>query len=165
LRASAIRMLARREYSRAEISGRLGARAQSAEQLEAVLDQLAAEGLLSEARFAASLARRRSQRFGTARLAQELKQHRIDPSIAEPLLGAAHQSERERALAVWSTRFGAPAASLTEKARQYRFLTQRGFSGETVNWVLRASHAHAHGADRAESPGAARRNPRSDSPD
>ena len=158
-------MLARREYSRAEISGRLGARAQSAEQLEAVLDGLAAEGLLSEARFAASLARRRSERFGTARLAQELKQHRIDPAIADPLLGAAHESERERAFAVWAKRFGASAASLSEKARQYRFLAQRGFSGETVNWVLREARARPDGTERAESSGAGDPDPRADSPD
>ncbi len=158
-------MLARREHSRAEISRRLGARAQSAEQLEAVLDQLAAEGLLSEARFAASLARRRSQRFGAARLAQELKQHRIDASIADPLLGAAHESERERAFEVWTRRFGAPAASLSEKARQYRFLAQRGFSGETVNWVLREARARASAAVHAESAELADPDPQADAPD
>lgn len=158
-------MLARREYSRAEISARLGVRAQSAEQLEAVLDQLATEGLLSEARFAASLARRRSQRFGTARLAQELKQHRIDPAIADPLLGVAHESERERALAVWTKRFGAPATSLSEKARQYRFLTQRGFSGETVNWVLREARARPEGLENAGSAATADPDPRADPTD
>ncbi len=130
-------MLARREHSRTEILRRLAPLAESAAQVDAVLDKLEAQGLLSEARFAASLSRRRSERYGAARVAHELQQHRIDPSIAEPLLGGLRESERERALEVWSRRFGAKADTLAEKARQYRFLTRRGFSGDTVHWVLR----------------------------
>lgn len=139
-------MLARREHSRAEIGRRLGPRAESAEQLEAVLDALAGEGLLSDERFAASLARRRAERYGAARLAHELQQHGLDPSIAKPLVAEARASERERALEAWSKRFGTAAASLSEKARQYRFLAQRGFSAETVNWVLREAAARAPAA-------------------
>ena len=130
-------MLARREHSRAEILRRLTPLAESAEQVGAVLDKLEALGFLSEARFAASLSRRRSERYGAVRVAHELQQHRIDPSIAEPLLGGLRASERERALEVWSRRFGAKADTLAEKGRQYRFLTRRGFSGDMVHWVLR----------------------------
>lgn len=150
LREAVLRMLARREHSRAEIRRRLGPRAESAEQLDAVLDALAGEGLLSEERFAESLARRRAQRFGAARLAHEMQQHGLDPSIANPLIAEARTSERERAFQVWVKRFGKVATSLPEKARQYRFLAQRGFSGDTVNWVLREAAAR-HAVREGES--------------
>ena len=48
------------------------------------------------------------------------------------------ETELERARAVWQKKFGAPAASLTERARQARFLASRGFSGDVVRRVLQA---------------------------
>ncbi|MCL4747279.1 MAG: recombination regulator RecX [Burkholderiaceae bacterium] len=143
-------MLARREHSRADIATRLVPLSESPEQVDAILDKLAEQGFLSETRFAAGLARRRSERYGTARVAQELHQHGVDPSIAEPLLGKLRDSERERALRLWSRRFGVPPDTLSEKGRQYRFLVRRGFSAETVQWVFRhgaSTTACAQGPD------------------
>jgi regulatory protein len=45
-------MLARRDYARQELAGKLAPHAESAEQVQALLDDLTASGLLSDERYA-----------------------------------------------------------------------------------------------------------------
>jgi len=144
LKGRALRLLAQREHSRVELQRKLGPYAESAEQLAAVLAVLEEGGLLSSQRFAESLAHRRSERFGLRRIEQELGIHRLDASVTAPVLGRLRDTERERALGAWQKRFGALPVDAAERARQHRFLAQRGFTGESIAWVLR------HGADAAE---------------
>lgn len=101
-----------------------------------MLDELTAAKLLSGERFADSLVHRRAERFGTALIRQELRQHRLDDAIVAPRLAELKASEFERARAVWAKRYGAPPADATERARQMRFLSARGFSAEVVRRVV-----------------------------
>ncbi len=134
----ALRLLARREHSRFELHRKLAGHAQTAQELVGVLDQLEQRDLLSAERFAESVVHRRADRFGQRRIAQELQQHRVDDLIAAPLLEGLRASERERAMAVWRKRFDALPVDARERARQHRFLAQRGFGGDTIAWVFRA---------------------------
>lgn len=144
LRGRALRLLAQREHSRVELQRKLGPHAESAEQLDTVLRALEEGGFLSSRRFAESLAHRRAERFGLRRIEQELGLHRLDATVTAPVLGRLRDTERERALRAWQKRFGTVAADPAERARQHRFLAQRGFTGESIAWVLR------HGGDVAE---------------
>jgi regulatory protein len=137
LRGRALRLLTQREQSRQELGRKLAPHAESPEQLEAVIDRLQQEGWLSEERFAESLARRRSARFGLRRIEQELQSHRLDPQVSAPVLAALRATERERALDAWARRFGVVAQDPTERARQQRFLAQRGFTSDAIQWVIR----------------------------
>lgn len=108
--------------------------------VERLLDELAAGGLLSEARFVEGRIRTRAARHGNQRIAQELARHGLQPSA-----DAARElkaSEFARAREVWLRKFGdAAAASATDarsRARQIRFLVGRGFSAEVIRRVLRA---------------------------
>ena len=108
--------------------------------VERLLDELAAGGLLSEARFVEGRIRTRAARHGNQRIAQELARHGLQPSA-----DAARElkaSEFARAREVWLRKFGdAAAASATDarsRARQIRFLAGRGFSAEVIRRVLRA---------------------------
>lgn len=92
---------------------------------------------MSEERFAESLARRRSARFGLRRIEQELQTHRLDPMVSAPILETMRATERERALDAWMRRFGVAAQDPTERARQQRFLAQRGFTSDAIQWVIR----------------------------
>lgn len=92
---------------------------------------------MSEERFAESLARRRSARFGLRRIEQELQTHRLDPQVSAPILATLRTTERERALDAWMRRFGVVAQDPTERARQQRFLAQRGFTSDAIQWVIR----------------------------
>jgi regulatory protein len=50
---------------------------------------------------------------------------------------ALKATELERARAVWSRRFGAPADDPAGRAKQIRFLVGRGFAAEIVRRVVR----------------------------
>ena len=136
LRERALRYLARSEHSHAELARKLASHAESAEEIERLLDDLTGKQLLSDARYAEMRVTARGKRYGNARLAHELRTQGIDEdTVAEALTGNA--SEFVRALAVWQRKFGKPAADTGEQARQYNFLMRRGFSGDTIRRILR----------------------------
>lgn len=138
LRQRALRLLARREHSRAELARKLVPHAESAETLNAVLDELVARRLLSDERYVEMRLNARSARFGNARLAQELRTQGVHEELVDAALAGCND-ELTRARAVWRRKFG--DRPLTEdaagRAKQMRFLMSRGFSGETVRRVLR----------------------------
>lgn len=139
LKGRALAALARREHSRLELRRKLAPHAESAEQLDALLDELEAQRWLSNERFAEQLVNGRGARFGLQRIRQELTQHRVDADTVAPLLDTLKQTERQRALEVWKKKFGSLPRDLAERGRQQRFLLQRGFSGDTVAWVLKGA--------------------------
>ncbi|HMV00371.1 MAG TPA: recombination regulator RecX [Rhodocyclaceae bacterium] len=135
LRTHALRLLARRDYSRAELRTRLAPRAESAEQLESLLENLEASQLLSDHRYARQRVVSRSPRLGNARLRQELKASGVDEeAIAAALPEAGDEVERCRA--VWSRKFGVVPGGAEERARQQRFLQYRGFSADAIRRAL-----------------------------
>jgi regulatory protein len=133
----ALRLLTQREHSRLELARKLKAHAESPDALQTVLDALERRGLLSDQRFAESLAHRRSSRFGLRRIQQELQTHKLDASVSAPVIEALRGSERARAREAWLRRFGGPPQDATERARQHRFLAQRGFTSDAIGWVLK----------------------------
>ena len=138
LKARALRLLARREYSRAELERKLAAHADEPGALAQALDELSALGFINEERVAASLLHRRAPRLGAARVLQERKAKGLGAAALADAAAQLRETELERARAVWQKKFGAPAASLAERARQARFLASRGFSGDVVRRVLQA---------------------------
>jgi regulatory protein len=135
LLARALALLARREHSRLQLRRKLAPFAESAEELERLLDRLQQENLLSDARFAEGVARRRSERLGALRIAQELKQQGIEADLQRPILARLQQTEMARARALWQRRFGSVATDPAGRARQIRFLRQRGFAADIVQRI------------------------------
>lgn len=134
-------MLALRELSTLELRRKLlpvaADMGQGEAQVDALIAELQAKGWQSDDRFAQSLARRRSK-YGSARLAQELRQHGLDKNAAEQTLGAARDSDYARALDAWQKKFGGQQpTNAQERAKQMRFLAARGFGAEVVRRVLR----------------------------
>ncbi|UTH74495.1 recombination regulator RecX [Chromobacterium sp. IIBBL 290-4] len=139
LKARAAELLSRREYTRQELFRRLAPFADSEEQLETVLDELAAADWQSDGRFAQQFASSKGAKFGSRRLAQEMRQRGVDSeTIREALTG---QNDLASAREQWRKKFGRPPADAAEKAKQYRFLAQRGFPSDVIRQVL------ARGAD------------------
>ncbi|MDP3538257.1 MAG: recombination regulator RecX [Azonexus sp.] len=136
LRVSALRLLTRRDHSRAELKGKLAAKAESEEQLEAVLERLQSEHLLSDQRYASQRALARGRRYGDARLKQELRQSGVSD---EDILAALPEAgdEVQRCQVVWARKFGQLPQSPAERAKQMRFLQYRGFSGDAIRRVMR----------------------------
>ena len=92
---------------------------------------------LSGERFAQSLIHRRQQRYGNLRIAQELDAHGLSSDSTANLRQSLKDSELTRARAAWARKFQALPQDAAERAKQARFLTQRGFSGDAVRAVLR----------------------------
>lgn len=138
LRERAIRMLARREHARAELARKLAPYAESGDEVEALLDDLTARRLLSDARYVEARINARRARFGDARLAFELRTQGVGEELVDAAL-ATGDDELSRARLIWQRKFaGKPCAGdARERARQSRFLLSRGFSAETVRRVMR----------------------------
>lgn len=138
LRERALRLLARREHARAELARKLAPHAESAGELEALLDDLNARGLLSDERYVEMRMNARGARFGNTRLAYELRTQGVSEELVDAAL-AANDDELTRARQVWQRKYGeeSTAPDAAGRARQQRFLMSRGFSGETIRRVLR----------------------------
>ncbi|MDR0673948.1 MAG: recombination regulator RecX [Zoogloeaceae bacterium] len=136
LRAMALDLLARREYSRVVLERRLLPLAESVEALARLLDDLAARQQLSDARYARSRVNVRGRRYGDSRVARELRQDGLDNDAIAAAL-AEGEDELSRCQGVWQRKFAALPGTLTERARQQRFLRYRGFSAEAIRQVLR----------------------------
>jgi regulatory protein len=136
LKGKALRMLARREHSRAELAQKLADEG-TREDIQAVLDQLERSGLLSDARFAESFVSSRAARVGNARLRHDLRAKGIADDLIAAALPAEADSEIERARNVRRRKFDAPPADRADYARQARFLQQRGFAADIIRKVLK----------------------------
>lgn len=160
LTARALRLLAQREHSRLELERKLqrfvqpqGREAQEAdeadgpahtapdnappEDLAAVLDKLEAKGFIQPERVAQSVLYRRAPKLGSQRVLQELRQKGLDEAIVRQAAETLRDSEHQRAWAVWQRKFGQPAATPQERARQMRFLASRGFAMDVIGKVVR----------------------------
>lgn len=167
LRQRALRLLARRDYTRAELEKKLLAALRTpadsdAERdadafddngecadsgaIAALLDELVAQGFVADSRYAENRVRSRAGRYGDARLGNELRQRGVAADTVADAL-AAGGDEYSRALALWRRKFGRAPADAAERAKQMRHLASRGFSGETVRRVLRQSDNRAVDAD------------------
>ncbi|MDR3055370.1 MAG: recombination regulator RecX [Zoogloeaceae bacterium] len=135
LRAKAFAMLARREYSRATLAKKLSPLAESAEELQGLLDELVARQQLSDERYAEMRIRARGRRYGNQRLAHELRQDGVaDELIASRL--AQGEDETRRCLEVWQKKFAALPDNLADRVKQQRFLHYRGFAPSAIRQVL-----------------------------
>ena len=136
LKGRALRYLAGREHSRAELVRKLAPHEEEPGQIERVLDDLQAKDFISEARVVASVINRRAASLGGARLRQELQAKGIDPERVRAAVAELKDTELERAQAVWRKRFGEAATDTKQWARQVRFLMARGFSADVVRSVV-----------------------------
>jgi regulatory protein len=136
LRVQALKLLTRRDHSRAELRAKLAVEAETEDELDAVLDRLQSERLLSDQRFATQRVIAKARRFGDARLRQDLRQHGVgDADIVAALPEGGDESERCHA--VWARKFGSLPQNPAERGKQMRFLQYRGFSSEAIKQTMR----------------------------
>ena len=141
-RATALRLLARRDYSRSELAQRLRRRGVPADEIDAALDDFERLGYLSDVRYANALVSQRAGRLGARAIARDLHDKGIANEAAKDALAAlAPRDEVADATALWARRFGTPPADDREKARHVRFLVSRGYSASVAFKVLRAAGA------------------------
>jgi len=136
LKDRALRALARREHSRAELARKLAPHG-TAEEIDTLLTELQQSNLLSDARFAESLVRSRGARFGPAKLRHTLRARGVADELIATALASDDAGELAHAREVWRRKFAAPPVDRHDFARQARFLQGRGFSSETIRRLLK----------------------------
>jgi regulatory protein len=141
LKGRALRLLAGREHSRAELQRKLSAHETEPGELAKALDELEAKGFINEQRVLESVLHRRSARLGAARVRQELQAKGLDPQAVAEAVAGLQGSEEARAREVWRKRFGDLPRDAAERGKQMRFLLTRGFGTEVVRRVLRGAPA------------------------
>lgn len=139
LKGRALKLLAAREHSRAELERKLAAHEESPGQLARDLDELQSKGFISEERVVASVLHRRADRLGAGRVRQELMAKGISPEAVTEAVTALRETEVARARAVWQKKFGEPAVDAAGRAKQMRFLAARGFGAQAIQQVIRGA--------------------------
>lgn len=162
IKGRALRYLAQREHSRAELERKLrralsrrepgddgggggipidndvdAAEPPLAQQIAAALDELTAKGFLSDERAAAQLLSSKAPRFGVNRLRREMQLKGLDAGLIATTLAQAKAGELTHARAVWRRKFGQLPPDAKSYGKQQRFLAARGFSGELIRRILR----------------------------
>lgn len=146
LKARALRHLSRREHSRAELARKLAEHEPDAKVIQQLLDQLQAQGWLSDERFAESLVRAKANRYGVRRLRADLQARGVSAESASKALLDHPVDELERARAWWTRKFGQAPLSPQDRARQMRHLLSRGFEPDVVRRVVPAVNDDDHDA-------------------
>jgi regulatory protein len=139
LKARALRYLSGREHSRPELARKLRRYAEEGDDVEALLDFLEKNNWLSQERFAESLIHRKSARYGNSRVMAELQSHGVVGEELAELKSKLADTEIDRAREVWRRKFDRVAQDAAERAKQMRFLLQRGFSQRAVRAAMEGS--------------------------
>jgi regulatory protein len=136
LRARALRLLARREHTRAELARKLAPLAGSRDVLETLLVQLEGRKQLSDERYAEARAHRLSRKFGALRVRRELVAKGVGQEAAARFAADVEKTDLERARSILARKYRAPASAPKEHLRRARFLQSRGFSPDVIRRAL-----------------------------
>ncbi|MFY8017309.1 MAG: recombination regulator RecX, partial [Inhella sp.] len=137
LKGRALRLLAGREHSRAELERKLAAHEAEPGELARALDELQAKGFINEQRVVESVLYRRASRLGASRVKQELQAKGLPAEAVAQAVAGLQATEVDRAREVWRKKLGEPASDPAGRAKQMRFLASRGFSPEAIRRVVR----------------------------
>ncbi len=138
VRKKALDLLMRREHAVVELQKKLTAKGYDVNIVAEVVEQLADEGLVSDARFTETfVCYRRNNGRGPQRIQSELRERGVSEKIQAAYLDIGDSQWFERAAQVRSKRFGdALPEDFKERARQARFLQYRGFTSAQIREVL-----------------------------
>ena len=140
LRERALRYLARREHSRAELARKLAPHTEDSSEIESLLDDLEGRNWLSERRVVEQVLHARRRRFGARRIEQELLQKGVSDDAVAAARSQLKEGELEAARTVWARKFGGRAPGRpADRARQVRFLQGRGFDLEVIMKVIKGA--------------------------
>lgn len=135
LRQRALDYLSRREHSRRELQHKLAAFAEEGDDVDALLDDFQKRGWLSDERFSEQVVHARKGRYGSLKVAHELREKGVTDSLVEEAV--AGMDDLKSAQAVWQKKFGETPKNPEAWAKQARFLQSRGFGFDIIKRVLK----------------------------
>ena len=138
IKAAALALLSQREHSRQELLDKLSRKFSDGAEIEKQLDTLAKNNLQSEERFVQGFVRmRQSMGKGPKLIKRELTLRGISQYLIESYV--AEQDDCWLALGrkVYDKKFGGTTTTdVRERARRIRFMVSRGFTPETVFYLM-----------------------------
>jgi regulatory protein len=137
VRAAALQLLARRDYSSPELAGRLRERGLDPTTVATVIEALKRERLVDDARYVEHFVSYHAARgHGPVRIGRDLRQLKLDRELIERFLEEG-QDWAARAREVRQKKFGRDLPDgYAGKAKQARFLQYRGFTGAQIRAAL-----------------------------
>ncbi|OGV76354.1 MAG: recombination regulator RecX [Methylotenera sp. RIFCSPLOWO2_02_FULL_45_14] len=142
LRQRALDYLGKREYSYVELAQKLKTYAEetdestAVEQVAAILDDFKTRGWLSDARFTEMLVHARKTKFGSARVANELREKGVADDLIASAVAEVKVTELDNAREVCRKKYKSSPTSREDWAKQARFLQSRGFGFDVIKKVL-----------------------------
>lgn len=141
LRQRALEYLGKREYSYTELGQKLKAYADDGDDIPALLEDFKARGWLSDARFTEQIVHARQTKFGSAKIAHELREKGVADHLIADAIEQVKDNELNNATEVWRKKFKHGPQNREEWAKQARFLQSRGFGFDMIKKVLNATEA------------------------
>ena len=134
----ALRLIARRPRSQAELARRLAEWGLPAADAAEVLDRLAAMGVVDDGALAAAVvSSRRASAHGRLRVDADLERLEIAPEVGANIAATSPEAELARARRALGTRHTPDPGDPGSVRRAAAFLARRGFDAETVATALR----------------------------
>jgi regulatory protein len=134
VKKSGLNLLARREHSQVELRNKLQLRSFPLTLIETALQELSREGWQSDSRFAECYTQMRINRgFGPLRIRYELQQRGIHDELIEACLPSDNEFWLEKIALLCRKKFATKVKNdIKGRAKQQRFLQQRGFTFEQI---------------------------------
>lgn len=137
LRGRALRLLARREHSRAELARKLAVHAEDETEIDRLLDELESRGWLSERRVVEQMVHARRSRFGSQRIERDLLAKGVSGEAVADAMRELKDGELGAAREIWRRKFGGRLPrNQAERGKQARFLQGRGFGMDVIMRVI-----------------------------
>lgn len=148
IEATALGLLARREHSTHELRRKLHDKGFPDSEIDGALQRLARDKLLSDERYIESFIRARiSKGYGPLLIQAQLQERGIARALAQECVAARAPHWLDDARRAQRKRFGAAPTDYQQRARQMRFLQQRGFTSEHINAAIRNDDDELQRAD------------------
>lgn len=138
-KATAVRLLSRRDHSVFELRRKLNQREFSQDEIDTALDDLVKRDYLSDERFTEAYIHIRKQKgFGPLRIATELNERGVDENVYYAYLHSSDDDWNESLEKTYQTKYrGKPVSDFREKAKRIRFLQYRGFALDKIHKVIK----------------------------
>lgn len=109
------------------------------DKIKVILDDFKQRGWLSDERFAEQVSHARQRKFGSQRIANELRQKGVADDVIANAIESAKTNDLDNARAIWQKKYGQAPKDKNEWAKQARFLQGRGFGFDIIKRVIAES--------------------------
>lgn len=105
-------------------------------EIKSILNDLEQKDWLSDQRFTEQFVFSKKRKFGMRRIARELNLHGVDELIINKAINAIKEEEFLLAKQIWKKKYNQLPNTIEEKAKQIRFMQNRGFEIGIILQIL-----------------------------